>query len=119
MNGSSDDWMYAEGGTKSFTPEVGATGFWPQPNEIEGLNRENMWQNLSMALCALRFGEVKKTNDELKAALGVTQKGVTRTTLLAMHAFEAALKHSGLSKADIANYDTALIGADLDMKMGR
>ncbi len=59
VNGSSDDWMYAEGGTKSFTPEVGATGFWPQPNEIEGLNRENMWQNLSMALCALRFGEVK------------------------------------------------------------
>ncbi|MDO8366827.1 MAG: M14 family zinc carboxypeptidase [Saprospiraceae bacterium] len=59
VNGSSDDWMYAEGGTKSFTPEVGKTGFWPQPGEIEDLNRENVWQNLSTALCALRFGEVK------------------------------------------------------------
>ncbi len=57
VNGNSDDWMYAEGGAKSFTPEVGTTGFWPQPDEIEDLNRENMWQNISMALCALRFGE--------------------------------------------------------------
>lgn len=59
VNGSSDDWLYAEGDTKTFTPEVGSTGFWPQPNEIEGLNRENMWQNIATALCALRFGEVK------------------------------------------------------------
>lgn len=59
VNGNSDDWMYAEGGTKSFTPEVGSTGFWPQPNEIDDLNRENMWQNLCLARCALRFGEVK------------------------------------------------------------
>ncbi len=58
VNGSSDDWMYAEGGIKSFTPEVGTTGFWPQPDEIDDLNRENVWQNLKMALCALRFGEV-------------------------------------------------------------
>lgn len=58
VNGSSDDWMYAEGGANAFTPEVGATGFWPQPDEIDDLNRENVWQNLSTALCALRFGEL-------------------------------------------------------------
>jgi carboxypeptidase T len=57
VNGNSDDWMYAGGGVNSFTPEVGKTGFWPQPNEIDDLNRENVWQNLSTALCALRFGE--------------------------------------------------------------
>jgi carboxypeptidase T len=58
VNGNSDDWMYAGGGVNSFTPEVGKTGFWPQPTEIDDLNRENVWQNLSTALCALRFGEV-------------------------------------------------------------
>ena len=58
VNGNSDDWIYAVGGANSFTPEVGATGFWPQPDEIDNLNRENVWQNLSTALCALRFGEV-------------------------------------------------------------
>ncbi len=58
VNGNSDDWIYAVGGANSFTPEVGTTGFWPQPDEIDNLNRENVWQNLSTALCALRFGEV-------------------------------------------------------------
>jgi hypothetical protein len=58
VNGSSDDWMFAVGGANSFTPEVGET-FWPQPEEIDGLNRENLWQNLSTALCALRYGEAK------------------------------------------------------------
>jgi 3-oxoacyl-(acyl-carrier-protein) synthase len=60
----------------------------------------------------LRFGEVKKTNDAFKTFLGVYDKGVTRTTLLAMHAFEEAVKQSGLSKEDVTSYDTALIGAN-------
>ncbi len=61
VNGTSDDWMYATKGTYSYTPEVGpgTYGFWPPIEAIDGLNRENMWQNLSMALCALRFGELK------------------------------------------------------------
>jgi hypothetical protein len=59
VNGSSDDWMFAAKGTNSYTPEVGLTGFWPQPDEIDDLNRENMWQNIATALCALRYGEVK------------------------------------------------------------
>lgn len=63
VNGNSDDWIYAVGGAQSFTPEVGTTGFWPQPGEIEGLNRENVWQNLSTALCALRFGEVEDISE--------------------------------------------------------
>jgi len=58
VNGSSDDWMYATTGAMSFTPEVGTTGFWPEKNEIEGLNRENVWTNLATALSALHFGEI-------------------------------------------------------------
>ncbi len=58
VNGNSDDWMYASSGTLAFTPEVGKTGFWPQPGEIDGLNRQNLWQNLATALTAGRFGEI-------------------------------------------------------------
>jgi carboxypeptidase T len=66
VNGDSNDWIHAEKGTLAFTPEVGATGFWPQPGEIEGLNQENYWQNFSTALSALRFAEAR---DESPASL--------------------------------------------------
>ncbi|MEO6037685.1 MAG: M14 family zinc carboxypeptidase, partial [Saprospiraceae bacterium] len=59
VNGDSNDWMYSATGTYAFTAEVGRTGFWPQPEEIEGLNRENLWQNLAMALTAGRYGELE------------------------------------------------------------
>jgi hypothetical protein len=59
VNGSSDDWMYAEKGTYSFTPEVGKTGFWPMPEEIDGLNKENLAQNFSIAYSALKYGVTK------------------------------------------------------------
>ncbi|MBL7827335.1 MAG: immune inhibitor A [Saprospiraceae bacterium] len=63
VNGSSDDWMYAEAGTYSFTPEVGTTGFWPVFNDIDKYNKDNMWQNLSMAYSALRYAEAKDLSD--------------------------------------------------------
>jgi hypothetical protein len=59
VNGNSDDWMYGEMGAYSFTPEVGTTGFWPMPSEIDGLNKANLWQNLSMAYSALRYADAK------------------------------------------------------------
>jgi hypothetical protein len=71
VNGSSDDWMYAEKGSYSYTPEVGKTGFWPQPDEIDALNKENLWQNLSMAYAALRYGEAKdQGNSEIAGVTG-------------------------------------------------
>ncbi|MFN8304254.1 MAG: M14 family zinc carboxypeptidase [Saprospiraceae bacterium] len=59
VNGTSDDWMYGATGTFAYTPEVGpgTYGFWPPQDAIDGLNKDNMWQNLAMAFCALRFGE--------------------------------------------------------------
>ncbi len=69
VNGNSDDWIYAVGGAHAFTPEVGTTGFWPQPSEIDDLNRENVWQNLSTALCALRFGEVTDVSPDYYSTL--------------------------------------------------
>jgi carboxypeptidase T len=57
-NGTSDDWMYAAVDALSFTPEVGPTtyGFWPPADAIDGLNKANVWSNLSMAWSLLRFG---------------------------------------------------------------
>ncbi len=60
VNGSSDDWMYAEKGSFSFTPEIGPATFWPNQNEIDFLNKSMMPLNLKTALCALRYGEAKE-----------------------------------------------------------
>lgn len=59
----------------------------------------------------LRFGEVKIENETLKQRLGVTDKGTTRTSLLALHAIEEAIRDSELSSSNVASYDTALVGA--------
>ena len=57
----------------------------------------------------LPFGEIKLSNESLKQQLNVTAIGVTRTSLLAQHAFEQALMDSALSKEDITSFDTAFI----------
>ncbi len=54
-NGDANDWMYGEQTTKakilSYTPEIGSQtdGFWPSPNRIIPLCRDEMWQNIMAA----------------------------------------------------------------------
>ncbi|MEO5996711.1 MAG: beta-ketoacyl-[acyl-carrier-protein] synthase family protein [Chitinophagaceae bacterium] len=60
---------------------------------------------------SLPVGEIKAGTASLLEKLQVTEPGVTRTTLLAVHAFEEAIKDSQLSSAQIASMETALIGA--------
>lgn len=57
----------------------------------------------------LPFGEIKVSNDELKQRLQVTDISVTRTSLLAQHAFEEAIKDAQLSAEEIQSADTAFI----------
>ncbi|HTB52978.1 MAG TPA: beta-ketoacyl-[acyl-carrier-protein] synthase family protein [Ferruginibacter sp.] len=57
------------------------------------------------------FGEIKITTEELKQKLRATEHGITRTSLLALHAFDEAIKDSQLSHDEITAIDTALIGA--------
>ncbi|WP_460679714.1 beta-ketoacyl-[acyl-carrier-protein] synthase family protein [Mucilaginibacter koreensis] len=57
------------------------------------------------------FGEVPVSTDELKAQLQVTELGVTRTTLLALHAFKEAIADAGLTSAQLASSHTALVNA--------
>lgn len=59
----------------------------------------------------LPFGEVPFTTQELSTRLHTAPTGVTRTSLLALHAFEEAIQDSGLNKETIVSADTALISA--------
>ena len=56
--------------------------------------------------------EIKISSNSLKEKLHAFEPGVTRTTLLALHAMEEALADSGLTTAEITAFDTALIGAN-------
>lgn len=58
------------------------------------------------------FGEVKTSNDQLSVKYKLKEKGITRTSLLALHAIEDAIADSGLTATDLSSYDTALIGAN-------
>ncbi|HQW82847.1 MAG TPA: beta-ketoacyl-[acyl-carrier-protein] synthase family protein [Ferruginibacter sp.] len=59
----------------------------------------------------LPFGRVKINTENLINKLRITDTGITRTSMLALHAFEEAVADAGLSNTDISNMDTALIGA--------
>ena len=59
----------------------------------------------------LPCGEVKISTSSLRSKLNVTEPGITRTSLLALHAFEEAVKNAGLGNNDISSAGTALIGA--------
>jgi 3-oxoacyl-(acyl-carrier-protein) synthase len=59
----------------------------------------------------LPFGMVGAGTEDLKAKLQLTVPGVTRTTLLAMHAASEAIAHAGLTLQQLTSPQTALIGA--------
>lgn len=57
------------------------------------------------------FGEVKLSTLSLKNNLNITQKGLTRTDLLAFTAFKEAIQSSNLTAEEISSENTALISA--------
>jgi 3-oxoacyl-(acyl-carrier-protein) synthase len=59
----------------------------------------------------LPFGEIKITNTLLKEKLQAHEAGITRTTLLALHAFQEAIADAQLTPEQLKSFDTALIGA--------
>jgi 3-oxoacyl-(acyl-carrier-protein) synthase len=56
-------------------------------------------------------GEIKITTETLKSKLTISDISVTRTTLLAAHAFDEALRDAALSHEQLTSRNTALIGA--------
>ncbi len=65
VNGSSDDWMYEEANTFSYTPEVGppALGFWPAANLIDSLAKGTQHSNFVMALSILKLALANDLGD--------------------------------------------------------
>jgi 3-oxoacyl-(acyl-carrier-protein) synthase len=59
----------------------------------------------------LPFGEVPVVTGELKEKLTVTDPGITRTTLLALHAFTEAITDARLTGSVLNDPTTALVGA--------
>ncbi|KAA5536827.1 beta-ketoacyl-[acyl-carrier-protein] synthase family protein [Taibaiella lutea] len=58
----------------------------------------------------LPFGEVKWSSEALKSELDIHTKGITRTSLLALHACNEAIKDAEWSREELSSSDTALIG---------
>jgi len=59
----------------------------------------------------LPFGQVGISTDDLKKKLNATEPGVTRTSLLALHAFNEMLQDAMLFPHDLSSPETALAGA--------
>lgn len=59
----------------------------------------------------LPCAEIKFTTDSLRKRLNAYEPGVTRTSLLALHALNEAIFDAGLSKEELSKDSTALIGA--------
>lgn len=56
-------------------------------------------------------GEIKISTEALKDMLDAHEPGITRTTLLALHALKEALADSQLTVAEVSSEDTALVNA--------
>ena len=61
---------------------------------------------------SLPVGEVKKSNTALQEKLNAFEPGITRTSLLALHAFEEAIACSGLSNYQLSEFNTALVSGN-------
>jgi 3-oxoacyl-(acyl-carrier-protein) synthase len=59
----------------------------------------------------LPFAEIKASDEELKAMTGFAEKGITRTTLIAITAFQEAIADSKLSNEQISDVRTAFISS--------
>lgn len=59
---------------------------------------------------SLSCGEIKTQTETLRQQLNVTKTGVTRTSLLALHAFDEAVNNAGLTCTCLSSKDTALVG---------
>lgn len=57
----------------------------------------------------LPFGEVKVSNEDLRQKHSISDRGVTRTTLLALDAFKQAVADAQLNANDLENARTAFI----------
>lgn len=78
-------------------------------NGISGIGKASHFR--SNYTESLPFAEIKLSDEELKSRLGITSPGFTRTTLIALHAFDEAIKDAGLTSVELSNLSTAFISS--------
>ena len=59
----------------------------------------------------LPFGEIKTSTEKFKEQLEAHEPGLTRNSLLALHAFEEAVTNAGITATQLQSFDTTLVGA--------
>lgn len=78
-------------------------------HDVSGLGASTFLESKYAKL--LPFGEVPFANEALKQILRVNENGITRTSLLALHAFDEAIKDAGLNPKMMEQTDTLFVGA--------
>lgn len=78
-------------------------------NARSGIGKAIYFQSVYTA--QLPFAEINAGDDELKKLTGCLEKGTTRTTLIAVKAFQEAISDSELSSAQISDMRTAFISS--------
>ncbi len=79
-------------------------------NGLCGLSSLDLFESKYASL--LPFGEIKISTERLKELLGITNSGVTRTSLLALHACKDAIQDSKLSTSELKSQRTAIVAAN-------
>ena len=86
-NGSSDDWMYGEQGTKgkimAMTPEAGSAsdGFWPASSRILDICKTTFTQNYNLAKVAGKYARVLDKQDKFLGNSGFLKFNIQRLGL--------------------------------------
>ena len=95
---------------------ISAIGNTVEANRLALINRKCGISNLvnftSRFAGVMPFGEIKITTDTLKEQLHATERGVTRTMLLSLHAFNQAMANSQLPVEALSSLNTAFISGN-------
>ena len=78
-------------------------------NGITGIGKARFFKSRYADI--LPFAEISLSDEALKSKLNCTESGITRTTLIAFHAFDEAIKDAQLTPEDIGDFRTAFISS--------
>lgn len=78
-------------------------------NGITGIGKARFFKSRYTDI--LPFAEISLSDEALKSKLNCTESGITRTTLIAFHAFDEAIKDAQLTPEDIGDFRTAFISS--------
>lgn len=78
-------------------------------NGITGIGKARFFKSRYADI--LPFAEINLSDKALKSKLNCTESGITRTTLIAFHAFDEAIKDAQLTPEDVSDFRTAFISS--------